>query len=189
MRKAIIVVHEIYGRNKHMQAICDSFTVHGFDVLCPNLIKREPYDYSEEDAAYKNFMENVGFTKASEEIKQLAINLKNTYEKVFVIGYSVGATIAWLCSVDSNIDGVVAYYGSHIRNYSELMPNCPTLLFFPEEETAFNVDELIAILTKKQITVGKLSGQHGFSDPYSASYNKQSAQTAFNEMIPFLSQK
>lgn len=110
--------------------------------------------------------------------------MKRTYDKVIIVGFSVGATIAWLCSENSNVDGIVGYYGSRIRNYVELSPQCPTLLFFAEEKS-FHVDDLIKVLTNKQIVVHKLLGQHGFSDPYSLKYNEGSAKKAFNKMLSF----
>jgi dienelactone hydrolase len=182
----IIVIHEIYGLNEHMQGFCESLSNQGFDVICPNLLDREaPFDYSQEDAAYRHFMENVGFTGALHKIKDILSDVKDEYQKIFILGFSAGATVAWLCSEDECVDGMVGYYGSRIRNYVELTPQCPTLLFFPQEESAFNVDELISALEIKNIEVQKFNGKHGFSDPYSSKYHVESAQNAFSKMMKF----
>ncbi|MEH7526583.1 dienelactone hydrolase family protein, partial [Bacillus sp. JJ1503] len=64
---------------------------------------------------------------------------------------------------------------------------CPIILFFPQEEQSFSVDELLSNLDKKKnIETYKYFGQHGFSDPYSTKYNEKSSQNAFNEMLNFL---
>lgn len=182
----IIVIHEIYGLNEHMQDFCESLSNQGFDVICPNLLDREtPFDYSQEDAAYRHFMENVGFTGALHKIKDILSDVQDEYQKIFILGFSAGATVAWLCSEDECVDGMVGYYGSRIRNYVELTPQCPTLLFFPQEESAFNVDELILALEIKNIEVHKFNGKHGFSDPYSSKYHVESAQNAFSKMMKF----
>ncbi|MDM5360500.1 dienelactone hydrolase family protein [Peribacillus sp. ACCC06369] len=182
----IIVIHEIYGLNEHMQGFCESLSNQGFDVICPNLLDREtPFDYSQEDAAYRHFMENVGLTGALHKIKDILSDVKDEYQKIFILGFSAGATVAWLCSEDECVDGMVGYYGSRIRNYVELTPQCPTLLFFPQEESAFNVDELISALEIKNIEVQKFNGKHGFSDPYSSKYHVESAQNAFSKMMKF----
>ena len=182
----IIVIHEIYGLNEHMQGFCESLSNQGFDVICPNLLDREsPFDYSQEDAAYRHFMENVGFTGALHKIKDILSDVKDKYQKIFILGFSAGATVAWLCSEDECVDGMVGYYGSRIRNYVELTPQCPTLLFFPQEESAFNVDELISALEIKNIEVHKFNGKHGFSDSYSSKYHVESAQNAFSKMMKF----
>ncbi|WP_144555986.1 dienelactone hydrolase family protein [Bacillus sp. X1(2014)] len=182
----IIVIHEIYGINQHMLSFCDLLSKQNFNVICPNLLEREiPFDYTQEEDAYRNFMVNVGFAYALHKIKNILSDVKDEYEKIFIIGFSVGATIAWLCSDQDCVDGIVGYYGSRIRNYMELTPQCPTILFFPQEEQSFNVDELILDLEKMNIEIHKFNGKHGFSDPYSSEYNEKLAQKAFSEMMKF----
>jgi len=131
-------------------------------------------------------MENVGFSDAVYKIKNLLLSVKNEYQKIYIIGFSVGATVAWLCSEEECLDGVVGYYGSRIRNYTQIVPLSPTILFFPQVEQSFSVDELISNLDKKNIEIYKYFGQHGFSDPYSTKFNEKSSQNAFNEMLNFL---
>ncbi len=131
-------------------------------------------------------MENVGFADAFNKIRDILSEVKNKYKKIFIIGFSVGATVSWLCSEEERVDGIVGYYGSRIRNYVEISPRCPTMLFFPQEEPSFNVDELISILDKKNIELHKYNGQHGFSDPFSTEYNLESTERAFIKIVKFL---
>lgn len=188
--KLIVVVHEIYGVNQHMNSICHSLSERGFDVICPNLLEREePFDYSSEEIAYHYFMENIGFIHATNKIKHVLHGRKEQYEKVFIVGFSVGATIAWLCSEENDIDGIVGYYGSRIRNYLQMEPVCSTMLFFPESEKSFNVNELIPCLAKKNVLIHKISGDHGFSDPFHSNYHVMSAQETFGIMVDFLSKQ
>ena len=182
----LIVIHEIYGLNQHMQVFCESLSNQDFDVICPNLLERKtPFDYSQEEAAYRHFMENIGFTGALHKIKEILSEIKDEYQKVFILGFSAGATVAWLCSEEECVDGIVGYYGSRIRNYAELAPRCPALLFFPLEEPSFNVDELISALERKNVEVHKFNGKHGFSDPYNSNHHLESAQEAFSNMMNF----
>ncbi|WP_258297202.1 dienelactone hydrolase family protein [Paenibacillus peoriae] len=182
----IVVLHEIYGINQHIENFCSSLSDQGYAVICPNLLGKEtPYDYSQEETAYTNFMDNIGFDRAFYHMESLLLSVRARYKKVFIVGFSIGATIAWLCSKEKYVDGIVGYYGSRIRNYLEIAPHCPTLLFFPQEEPSFNVDELISTLDNRNIRVHKFSGQHGFSDPYSPRYNVHSAQQSFKEMVEF----
>ncbi|USK64145.1 dienelactone hydrolase family protein [Peribacillus frigoritolerans] len=182
----IIVIHEIYGLNQHMQGYCELLSKQGFDVICPDLLERgRPFDYSQEDAAYRHFMENVGFTGALYKIKDILSDIKDEYQKIFILGFSAGATVAWLCSEEECVDGIVGYYGSRIRNYAELAPRCPALLFFPLEEPSFNVVELISALESKNVEVHKYMGEHGFSDPYHSKYHAESAQAAVSKMMKF----
>ncbi|MGE7904714.1 dienelactone hydrolase family protein [Peribacillus sp. NPDC094092] len=182
----IIVIHEIYGLNQHIHGFCESISKQGYDVICPDLLEREaPFDYSQEEAAYRHFMENVGFTGAIQKIKEILSDIKDVYQKIFILGFSAGATVAWLCSEEECVDGIVGYYGSRIRNYAELAPQCPALLFFPLEEPSFNVDELLSALEIKNVEFHKFRGKHGFSDPYNSNYHAESAEKAVSKMMKF----
>lgn len=181
----IIVIHEIYGLNQHMEKFCKMLGTHGYDVICPNIIERDAFEYSEEEAAYLHFKENIGFAKAFNTVKDILSTIQNKYEKVIIVGFSVGATVAWLCSELPNVNGTVGYYGSRIRDYVDINPQCPILLFFPEEEASFSVDGLISKLSEKPIEIHKLKGQHGFSDPFSSKYQEESAQKAMKEIASF----
>lgn len=160
------------------------------DVMCPNLYEKDTaFDYSQESKAYRHFMDNVGFMSASEKMKKVLSDLRGRYEKIFVVGFSIGATIAWLCSEEKGVNGFVGFYGSRIRDYLQILPVCPTLLFFPEQEPSFNVSELMARLKEKNIEIYTFEGQHGFSDPYFINYHEKSAQQAFNRLIEFIKTK
>ena len=122
--KLIIVVHEIYGINQHMVDLCELLSEQNFDVICPNLLEQEiTFDYSQVVKAYHNFMDNVGFINALHKVKDLLLDIQDEYSKIFIIGFSVGATVAWLCSEEECVDGIVGYYGSRIRDYVHIYPN------------------------------------------------------------------
>jgi dienelactone hydrolase len=172
----VIVLHEIYGINQHIQTACKRLSTKGYKVICPNFIGlAQSFDYDSEEEAYQHFMNNIGFDSAVRQVKQVIAQAKMEYKHIYLLGYSVGATIAWLCSSEENsCDAVIGYYGSRIRNYSQINPKCPVLLIFPTEEKAFNVQELVNSLEKRNICVYMLDGKHGFSDPFSKNYCVQS---------------
>lgn len=183
----VIVIHEIYGINQHMESFCKKISSHGFDVICPNLLELEkPFDYCEEKIAYDYFFDKVGFLKAVQKIKGLLHSIQSEYEKIYIIGFSVGATIAWLCSEEDYLDGIVGYYGSRIRHYQDVVPVCPVSLFFPKEELSYDVDELISNLDKRKMDVYKFNGKHGFSDPFSPHFDEEVAREAFHKMLTYL---
>lgn len=185
---AIVVLHEIYGVNSHMESVCDRFSSLGYDVVCPNLLDREePYDYEEETVAYRHFM-NIGFPRAAQRAEAVVEELKGKYRKLYVVGYSVGATTAWLCaSRPGLVDGVVGYYGSRIRDYVDQQPQCPVLLLFPAREASFDVDELMAKLQGiDRVKVRKYEGLHGFADVHNKHYSQSSSEQASDDAVRFL---
>ena len=157
LNKAILLIHEIYGVNDHMKFVKQELSKLEADIICPNLLSRDvPYRYEEEDMAYQNFVQNIGIDEGSRQINNMLTQLKQEYEEVGVIGFSVGATISWLCSENNLCDFVIGCYGSRIRDYINRRPVCPTLLIFPAEEQTFNVDSLINSLEQKESRFWKL---------------------------------
>ncbi|WP_174275424.1 dienelactone hydrolase family protein [Desulfosporosinus orientis] len=187
---AIIVLHEIYGINPHIKWVCEHYSEAGYDVLCPNFIKSDLgyFHYNREEEAYQYFVNYVGFPYMVHEVGKILINSRAVYKNIVLLGFSVGATAAWICSEKENTaDKVIGYYGSRIRDYQTITPRCPTLLIFAKEEKSFNVSELTSVLEeKKSVNVSVLDGKHGFSDPFSKNFNEQSQRRASELVDEFL---
>lgn len=186
---AVIVLHEIYGINPHIKWICEQYLAAGFNVLCPNFMNSSDYfPYSREEEAYQYFVKHIGFSSMAHEVKTILMKARSDYKYVFLLGFSVGATAAWICSeTDKAADGVICYYGSRIRDYQNISPKCPILLILAKEEKSFNVAELTSALGQKQfVSVHVINGKHGFSDPFSKHYNEQSQQRAQKLVNKFL---
>jgi dienelactone hydrolase len=187
-----VVLHEIYGINNHIKGICERFAKEGFDVICPNLLAlNQSFSYQEEAVAYKSFIQNIGFRSAQRQIQDLSLQIRNDYKYSFVIGYSIGATLAWLCSQQEVLyNGIVGFYGSRIRDYKDIVPACPVLLFFPEKEETFDITGLIQELsTKEDINIVQVNALHGFADPWSSKYCFAVSEEAFRKTINFIKKR
>lgn len=185
----VLVLHEIYGINQHIKTVCERLSNYKFDVICPNLLQEEKhYSYSNEKDAYQNFKENIGFSVATRKVKELLHEIRDKYETIVIVGFSIGATIAWLCSNNKKLCNIViGYYGSRIRDYTDIVPECPTMLFFPRKEKSFDILNLLEqIRNKKNTKIYQFQADHGFSDPYSSKYCMDSAKKAEEKMIKFI---
>jgi dienelactone hydrolase len=186
-KKAIIVLHEIYGINEFIKNQCQKFIEAGYDVYSPNMIDKPPFSYEESIEAYDFFTKNVGF-EVYIEISGFVNQLKEKYDNVFIIGFSVGATIAWRCCENSLCSGIVACYGSRIRDYTYLNPTCPTLLLFAKEDS-FDVHSTVCQLRDKQrFSIIEFDAEHGFLDSYSKRYNAQQAKCADESITQFINE-
>ncbi|MFJ8526956.1 dienelactone hydrolase family protein [Bacillus sp. NPDC094106] len=187
---ALIVVHEIYGVNNHMQDVIARFSSPQIDVFCPNFLQLDaPFHYDEEAKAYSHFMQNVGFHYGKEQVEEMVTKLSKDYEYIGLIGFSIGATIAWLCSDNPKVHFIIGCYGSRIRDYLQVKPTCPTLLIFPGTEASFSVSSLITALQKQNnplLQIEQLPGEHGFLNSYTTKYNVPSTKQAYNEIDSFL---
>lgn len=190
-KPAMILIHEIYGINDHMKSIIQHFERAGFDVYCPHLLGQiKHFGDDSEDEAYRYFMNEVGFERSVKTVLHLARDLKKKDVEIdiFVLGFSVGATVAWLCSQHEKLfTGVIGFYGSRIRDYVAITPECQTLLFFPTIETSFNPRQTVDVLQKKGgLHVLMVEGRHGFANPYSEAFHAESNDRCFQEVEDFI---
>lgn len=174
---AMIVLHEIYGVNRFIQDVCKEYEQQGFDVYCPNLLYGNCFPYDKEEEAYRYFNKQVGFG-ISKCVEQLLEQLKRQYQRVFITGFSVGATIAWKCCANTLCDGVIGFYGSRIRDYCEIQPQCPVLLLFAKQDS-FDVDWLLSMLQgKPHLELQTIPACHGFLDPHQNTFDPAGAKMA-----------
>jgi len=181
----IILLHEIYGINPFINGLCEDYRKQGFDVVCPNLLQRGCFSYAEAQEAYHYFTTEVSFD-AYQDIVRLIGQLKKTYRQVFIMGFSVGATIAWRCSETHDCDGVIGFYGSRIRDYLDLVPVCPVLLLFAEQDS-FDVPAVIRqVRNKPMVTAQLFAAAHGYMDQNSSAYDQNQAQKSRAAVQAFL---
>jgi len=188
----ILVLHEIYGINSHISGICNTLADGKNDVLCPNLLlPNQTFRPGEEAAAYSNFMQNIGFSAAQQQVEKLSLETQKDYKYRFIIGFSIGATLAWLCSQRAGLySGAVGFYGSRIRDYKNVVPKCPVLLFFPRREESFDVNHLIHELTDKDNTsIVQVDALHGFANPMTGTYCPEASDTAITQAITFFNRQ
>ncbi len=186
-RHCVIVLHEIYGLNRHIEKAAELLETAGYAVCCPNLLGRPAFDYHQADQAYAYFYQTVGLTAAVGRVRQLILTKLETYECVSLVGYSVGATIAWLCSgLPLYLHRMVGFYGSRIRDYREIQPQCPALLLLAREESFPVVKLAEALACQANVRTELFPAQHGFADPFGNGYDLEAALRAQGLMMEFL---
>ena len=178
--KVIILLHEIYGINQFIEDQAKWLKALGYEVLIPDLLNGLSFSYDERRKAYNYFKKEVGFDSYI-KINELASQLVADYEKVYVLGFSVGATLAWRCCENSSISGIIGCYGSRIRDYEDLVPHCPTLLILSKDEGFGNH------LIGEKLTIKKMRAGHGFIDKYSRNYDETAAKECQTLILSFLS--
>lgn len=167
MKKTVIIIHEIYGVTENFILLKEKLESRGFSVILPSLYE-DNYCGIDGDEAYKKFFTEVGIEKGSRIIGRLVEQINGS--EIFLLGFSVGATIAWLHSTDKRIKSVIGIYGSRIREYSDITPETDTYLFFCDEES-FDINPVISQIERKNhVKVSILKGRHGF-------YNLQDAES------------
>ncbi len=166
----IIILPEIYGINDFIKGQASLYLGLGFDVEIFNYGRS--FSYSEEKEAYRFFMEEKGFDTG--EIEELVREKRRHYEKILLLGFSVGASLAYRAGSRVPLEGVVCLYGSRIRDYLDEKPSLPSLVILSQDEDYY--------LEEDQLRLVKLAGPHGFMDSYSSGF-KEEARARAQELI------
>ncbi len=159
MKPVVIIVHEVRGITENLRLLASLLESEGYCVILPSLYG-ENYAGSDEQTSYDRFFRDVGIEKATEMIGEIIT--ANDGAGITLLGFSVGATIAWRHSRNGKVRSVVGFYGSRIRHFQEVEPLADVDLFFSIER-GFNAEELVGRLNGKQNVAARLiSGDHGF---------------------------
>lgn len=157
--RTIILIHEVRGVTDNLRRLGDLLASRGFSVLVPSLYP-DGFSGDDEEAAYRKFFAEVGIERAKRKIDSLIETNQNG--DLTVIGFSVGATVAWLESANPGVKSVIGVYGSRIREYLDVSPLADTQLLFCEERS-FDVKAILPPLNAKpRVTARMIEGAHGF---------------------------
>lgn len=157
--RTIILIHEVRGVSDNLRRLGDLLSSRGFSVFVPSLYP-DGFSGDDEEAAYRKFFSEVGIEAAKRKIDSLID--ANPPGDITVIGFSVGATVAWLESANPAVKSVIGVYGSRIREYLDVSPLADTQLLFCAER-AFDVNAILPPLNAKgRVTARLIEGVHGF---------------------------
>lgn len=173
---SIIIVSDVFGLTSELTQLAEEINT---DLIV------DPYSgkymcFREEQEAYSNFISHVGF-------ENYLLTLKKVVEKqekpIVLIGFSAGASIVWRISNENLNDKVklgVCFYGTQIRNFTEVEPKFPIQLVLPKYEEHFDVDSLADQLShKKNTQLSKVPFLHGFMNKRSVNFN----QSAYGQQV------
>ncbi|HVJ53649.1 MAG TPA: dienelactone hydrolase family protein [Aliidongia sp.] len=117
---ALVVIQEIFGVNKVMRDLADSFAAQGYIAVCPDLFWRiEPgIDITDKtEAEWKRAFElfqAFNVDKGVDDIARTiaaARKLPGASGKVGTVGYCLGGKLAFLTVTRTDADAAVGYYG------------------------------------------------------------------------------
>lgn len=190
MKRKIFILHEIYGVNDFIKMQAEAYSNANTTVECISLYSdNRIFPYEQEQEAYEYFINEVGFDAPLEKITKIILEARTHYDEVLLIGFSVGATLAWRLST-LPLQGVVCVYGSRIRQYLDVIPSCPTLVILPSHEKSFNVHELKETFNLfPSVHTRQYLGQHGFMDIHNSNYCYGSYSQTQDEISQFLENK
>jgi dienelactone hydrolase len=162
----ILIATDIHGITAELRSMIEP-VISGAVFLSPWDTETSPF--SDEQEAVSSFISRNGIETYAEKIASAA-----NQEAAFIIGFSVGASAAWLHSASQrcHLNSVATlFYGSRIRDYSLLVPRINITAIFAATESSFSPDQIAAIIARDNVqTLIEPGTFHGFMNPLSANF-------------------
>ena len=200
----VIVVHEIFGVNEHIQDICRRLAKLGYLAVAPDLYYRQG-DVSHL-ADHREIIAKV-VSKVPDE--QVMVDLDATFNfviqgrgdpgRVGLTGFCWGGRIAWLYAAhNSRMQAVVAWYGRLTGETDALHPrhpvdvaahlNCPVLGLYGALDQSIPIEHVermrgaLATARKNAEIVVYPEAGHAFHADYRPTYNDNAARDGWTRM-------
>ncbi|MDX5931799.1 dienelactone hydrolase family protein [Acidiphilium acidophilum] len=192
--RALVVVQEIFGVNRHMRDVADRLAQSGYYVLSPAVFDRAErnveLDYTAEGV--KKGLELRAAIAESDVMMDIeATAAKLSPRPTGIIGYCWGGTIAWWGATKSkSFRAAVTWYGGGIMQTKEAVPNCPVQMHFGALDKGIPMSDVEAIKqSQPEIPVFIYeNADHGFGCDDRASFNAEANKLAEQRSLAFFAE-
>lgn len=199
----VLLLHELGGLDAHMESVAERLAGLGYVVFAPDLFWRIDPDHpiemtgttAREEALDRGaaFDQQEAIRDADAALAVLSELPEVSGRPVGVLGFGLGADVAFGVCSHSEPDGVVCYYGPSIpdRVSEARLVDCPIMLHFaehdehiPPERTAL-VQGAFEDRGDAEVHVFEVTG-HAFADPTSEAFEAVAAEEAWGLTVDFL---
>jgi carboxymethylenebutenolidase len=189
---SIVVIQEIFGVNAHIRNVCDRLAGEGYCAIAPAIFDRITPDfqsgYSPEEVAVARRFVAAPDWPAMLRDTQAAIDAVRGSGPVGIIGFCLGGSVAYAAATKlPGLRAAVGYYGGAIVRFADDRPLVPTQLHFGEKDSGIPLADVETIRAKRpEVEVFVYPGaQHGFGCDARMSYDKPSADLAWQRSLAF----
>lgn len=189
---AIVVIQEIFGVNHHIRNVCDRVAAEGYIAVAPSIFDRVERNFQsgyspDEIAVARKFVANPDWPAFMRDT-QAAIDSVKGNGPIGITGFCLGGSVSFAAASElSGLKAAVGYYGGAVVRFADKTPTVPTMLHFGEKDSGIPLSDVDTIRAKRpDVEVHVYPGaQHGFSCDERASYDKPSADLAWQRTFAF----
>jgi carboxymethylenebutenolidase len=202
---AVVVLQELFGVNADIRKTCDELAEQGFLAVAPDLFwRQEPgvdlsvtseADWQHGLRLYQAYDRDAGAVDVKDTANAVS-KLTGCTGNVAVLGYCLGALMAFLTAARYGVDAAIAYHGGDTEKYLGEVDRlgAPLLMHLAEEDEFISksaqAEIKAALADKPNATVFSYPGQnHAFSRHNGAHYNAAAAALAHRRTNEFLHQQ
>jgi len=187
-RGGIVVLQEIFGVTAHIRDVVDTFAAAGFHAIAPALFDRIERDvalpYSDIQGGRAR-VQKLTREQIVADVGSAVMHLAPS-GRVGVVGYCWGGVVAWVAAATLPVSAAVAYYGARIHENLDLVPTCPVMFHFGEQDAHIPVEVVEQVRAAfPQGTYHDYPAGHGFNCTDRTDYDPASARLAFERTLAF----
>ncbi len=185
----LLVVQEIFGVNAHIRSVVERFAAHGFIAVAPAFFDHIAHgvelDYDEAGVARgRELVAAVGFERVIGDLREIAESLRGD-QKIGVVGYCWGGSVAYLANVQLGLPAV-SYYGGRTYPMLHKRLQAPMEFHFGERDPLIPPEHVQAHReAHPQAAVHVYPAGHGFNCDQRADYDADSAAAALQRTLNF----
>jgi carboxymethylenebutenolidase len=196
---ALVIVQEIFGVNKSIRDVVDSYAADGFLTIAPAIFDRYERDlelgYGEADmkkafGLYPNLDPNVTLLDIAAAFKWAK---ESSGKGTGVLGFCYGGLVTWLSATrgenyEMQPGCCVGYYPGGVGRVATEEPVCPVLLHFGGADSHIGSDQIEAVRTAhSEVEIEIYDGvEHAFANHMRPPFNPTAAAKARERSLAFL---
>jgi carboxymethylenebutenolidase len=183
----VIVIQEIFGIDEHVRADVTRWAKMGYEAIAPSMYDRRQPGFTahhDPDGIKAGVAHAMGtpLDQAMGDIAACAAFLRTRGDKVCIVGYCYGGSLAWLAA--GKVDGLAAassYYGSMVQANAAQALKCQAIVHLGRTDTGIPADEVAAAVAQHHpetpVYIYEGAG-HGFNNESPERYNAEAADLA-----------
>ena len=197
-RLPLVLLHEAFGLNGHIESIADRLAAAGHAVVAPHLHYRQnqtAVGYDEVPRAVE-LLQALTVNDMVGDVEAVAATLPGAESGFGVLGYCFGAAVAYVAAARvARVRAAVAFYPVSIGNYWEEAgpPRVPLLTFFGADDQFLGERELewlagldADLEVPMSVHIYRDTGHAFFNDARPELYRAETAADAWLRTLDFL---
>ncbi len=189
---AIIIVHEWWGLNQHIEDVAQRFAEEGFIAVAPDLYEGRTTKDAQEAAKL------MGALKQEDGLARLQVVLKRLratpeVASVGVTGFCMGGTFALSLACHAKVEAAAPFYGDVPADTSVIGKlSCPVLFIGAEKDQWITLDKMNRLdaalkqyRKEGEVRIYKGADHAFFNDTRPEVYSRADAEDAWKRVIEF----
>jgi carboxymethylenebutenolidase len=177
----VVVIHEGNGMSQQLLRVCERLAAEGYATIAPDLFFRTggpaASDFTTQMGAMSEDVTAADIESAAATLKSLGAT------KLGITGFCMGGQWSWnMATRSTTFSAAAGFYGARISSVLT-EPNCPTLLFFGDNDPYVPMSEIEKVQAFHTDTFVYEGAGHGFMRDGSEDFDEAAATDAWKRTL------